>query len=135
MLSYVPTTLLLLSVQVMRLPGVLSQTPLQADGAAIVQTAMMAPLVLYEVNFQFLSPTWPTRSMTRKPNSWEYAKALTTVCGAGRSVLGLKPLAGRAESRLSPPLPATNVAGWLLEKSNAWKSCTCPCIASPMFGG
>ena len=48
--------MLVLSVQVIRLPGVLSQTPLQAWGAAIVQTAMIVPSVLYEVNFQFLSP-------------------------------------------------------------------------------
>ena len=40
-------------------------------GGAIVQTAMIVPFVRYEVNFQFLSPTAPTRSMTMKPNSCE----------------------------------------------------------------
>ena len=84
----------------------------------MLQTAMMVPFVRYEVNFQFFWPTAPTRSITMNPNSCENAKALTTVFGAGRSAFGLNPVpfAGRAESRLSPPLPATKVAGWLLEE-------------------
>src|SRR5579863_1242191 len=125
----------MLSVQVMRVaPGLLSQVPLQGLGGNIVQTAMSWPFALYEVNFQFFWPTAPTRSITKKPNSCENANALTTVFGAGRSVFGLN-VDGNAVSRLSPPFPATKVAGWLLEKSNAWKSCTWPCIAIPMFAG
>ncbi len=47
------------SVQVIWVPGVVSQTPLQATGGAMLQTAMMVPFVRYEVNFQFFWPTAP----------------------------------------------------------------------------
>jgi hypothetical protein len=42
---------------------------------------------------------------------------------------------GSCASRLSPPMPATNVGGCGVEKSMAWKSCTCPWNATPMPGG
>ena len=55
----------------------------------------------------------------------------TVVPAAGAIVID----AGSATSRLSPPVPMTNVDGWPLEKLMAWKSCTWPCITRSMPGG
>ena len=98
-----------------------SATGTRARGSAMARSAPAKPNPCTRPNGNVMRQ----RSITMNPNSCEKANEPTTVLGAGRSPFGSK-VAGSAVSRLSPPLPATNVAGWLLAKSSAWKSCTWP---------